>query len=71
MKNKAYLVRRLCQLRNIDVESQEAADMYSRKVVDLLIEIKKSTPEVPEPDPQQQPDEEEEFLSLAQRLGCS
>jgi len=69
MKNKAYFVKRLCELKGINPESEEAQGYYTLKVVDLLIEIKKnkSEPE-PEPEPQQ---EEEEPLSLAERLGCT
>jgi hypothetical protein len=64
MKNKAYFVKRLCELRGIDSNSDEAQGFFNLKVVDLLIEIKKSIPSVPQ-------EEEEEELSLAQRLGCS
>jgi hypothetical protein len=76
MKNKAYFVKRLCELRGLDPQSEEAQALYSLKVVELLTEIKKSKslpepePE-PEPEPQQEEDEEEEFLTFAQRLGCT
>jgi hypothetical protein len=71
MKNKAYIVKRLCELRGLDPESEEAQGLYSLKVVELLTEIKKSTPVakvVPAP---VQEDEDEELPSLAQRLGCT
>jgi hypothetical protein len=71
MKNKAYFVKRLCELKGLDPESEEAKEYYEMKVVDLLIEIKKSKPDAaPEPEPQED-EEEEEFQSLAQRLGCT
>jgi hypothetical protein len=69
MKNKVYFVKRLCELRGLDPESDEAKAYYELKVVDLLIEIKKSTP-VTETEPQDE-DEEDEFPSLARRLGCT
>jgi len=68
MKNKAYFVKRLCELKGLDPESEEAKGLYSLKVVELLTEIKKA--KVPEPEPVQE-DEEEEEQSLAQRLGCT
>ena len=69
MKNKAYFVKRLCELRGLDPESDEAKGYYEMKVVDLLIEIKKSKPDAtPE---QEDEDEEDEFPSLARRLGCT
>lgn len=68
MKNKAYFVKRLCELKGLDPESEEAQGFYALKVVELLIEIKKNK-SAPEPEAQEQ--EEEEFQSLAQRLGCS
>lgn len=71
MKNKAYFVNSLCQLKGLDPQSEEAQGFYALKVVDLLIEIKKSKPDAtPEPEPVPQ-EEEEEFPSLARRLGCT
>jgi hypothetical protein len=67
MKNKAYFVKRLCELKGLDPESEEAKGFYALKVVELLTEIKKA--KVPEPEPVQE--EEEEEQSLAQRLGCT
>jgi hypothetical protein len=70
MKNKAYLVKRLCELKGLDLDSSEAQDLYSLKIVDLLIELKKLKPEV-QVRPQEDEDEGEELLSLAQRVGCT
>ena len=64
MKNKAYFVKRLCELKGLDPDSEEAQGFYSLKVVELLIEIKKNKSA-------QEQEEEEEFQSLAQRLGCT
>lgn len=71
MKNKAYLVKKLCDLKGLELDSKEAQDFYSMKVIDLMIEIKKARPEEPQPEPQHDKEDEEEFLTLAQRLGCS
>ena len=74
MKNKAYLVKKLCDLKGLELDSKEAQDFYSMKVIDLMIEIKKARPGEPEPEPEPQQvdkEDEEEFLTLAQRLGCS
>lgn len=72
MKNKAYFVKRLCDLRGLDPQSEEAQALYSLKVVELLTEIKNSKPGEPVPEPEQEDEEEEgEFLTFAQRLGCS
>ena len=71
MKNKAYIVKRLCELRGLDPESEEAQGLYSLKVVELLTEIKKSTPVAVAKVVPVQEDEDEELPSLAQRLGCT
>ena len=64
MKNKAHFVNKLCALRNwTDPESPEVTALYKLSVVDLLIAIKQETP-VPSIS------EEDEDLSLAERLGC-
>ena len=63
MKNKAHFVSKLCSLRNwTDPDSPEVKALYGLSVVDLLIAIKQETPLVRE--------EEDEELSLAERLGC-
>ena len=67
MKNKAHFVKRLCQLRTWDHESPEAQELYKLSVVDLLIAIKKETPE--KENPREEPDEEPE--TLAKILGCT
>jgi hypothetical protein len=41
MKSKAYMVNKLCELRGISYESEEAQKLYDMKVLDLLVEIKK------------------------------
>jgi hypothetical protein len=41
MKSKAYMVNRLCELKGIPSESEEAQKLYDMKVLDLLSEIKK------------------------------
>jgi len=63
MKNKVYFVKKLCELRNIDIESAEAQAFYDLKIVDILIAIKQAKPDtvVTEDDDQ----------SLAQLLGCT
>ena len=72
MKNKAYFVKRLCELRGVDPKSDEAKAYYDLKVVEILLEIKKISS--PEPVPQEvhdEDDDEDEFPSLARRLGCT
>ena len=64
MKNKVYFVNKLCQLKGVSPDSEEAQNMYSMKVVDLLIAIKIATPESPK-------ETEEEDETLAKLLGCS
>lgn len=65
MKNKAHFVKKLCALRNwTDPESPEVTALYKLSVVDLLIAIKQETPV-----PRYQEDEDDD-LSLAERLGC-
>lgn len=44
MKSKQYFIKQLCELRNLDVDGEEAQEMESMKVVDLLIAIKDATP---------------------------
>jgi hypothetical protein len=67
MKNKAHFVKKLCQLRGLDHESPEAQELYKLSVVDLLIAIKKDTPE---PKPEDREDEEND-RTLARILGCT
>ena len=63
MKNKVYFVKKLCELRNIDIESAEAHAFYDLKIVDILIAIKQAKP----PDAVVTEDDQ----SLAQLLGCT
>ena len=63
MKNKVYFVKKLCELRNIDIESAEAHAFYDLKIVDILIAIKQAKP----PDAVDAEDDQ----SLAQLLGCT
>ena len=66
MKNKSYLVKKLMALRNLtDPESSTVKEMYDMKVLDLMIAIKNETP-VPVP-----VNKEEEYLTLAEMVGCS
>ena len=66
MKNKVHFVKKLCELKGLDHESEEGQSFYSLKIVELLIEIKKLKGDEPE-----EPEEPEESKSLAQLLGCS
>ena len=63
MKNKVYFVKKLCELRNMDIESAEAHAFYDLKIVDILIAIKQAKP----PDAVVTEDDQ----SLAQLLGCT
>jgi hypothetical protein len=69
MKNKAHFVKKLCQLRGLNHESPEAQELYKLSVVDLLIAIKKDTPE-PEPEPETEAETEDD-RTLARLLGCT
>jgi hypothetical protein len=64
MKSKVYFVKKLCELRNLNLESLEAQELYNLKIVELLIAIKQETPKV-------LVEEEEEHKSLAELLGCT
>ena len=64
MKNKVHFVKKLCELKGLDHESEEGQGFYSLKIVELLIEIKKLKGD-------EEPEEPEESKSLAQLLGCS
>ena len=66
MKNKTYFVKQLCELRNLDIESPEAQELYNLKIVELLIAIKQNTPVSSK---EEEPDEESK--SLAELLGCT
>jgi len=66
MKNKAYFIKKLCELRKWDYESQEAQELYNLKIVELLIAIKQETPDLPK-----DKGEEDEEKSLAQLVGCT
>ena len=68
MRSKAYIVKSLCTLKEIDIESEEAKALYSLKIVDLLTEIKKYKPKpfIKESSP---PPQEEK--TLAELLGCT
>jgi len=67
MKNKVHFVKKLCELKGLDHESEEGQGFYSLKIVELLIEIKK----LKGGDEPEEPEEPEESKSLAQLLGCS
>lgn len=64
MKSKVYFVKKLCELRKLNIESPEAQELYNLKIVELLIAIKQETPNV-------LVEEEEEHKSLAELLGCT
>ena len=64
MKSKVYFVKKLCELRNLDIESPEAQELYNLKIVELLITIKQETPVINQ-------EEEETEKSLAELLGCT
>jgi len=64
MKNKAHFVKTLCSLKKIDIESEEAKELYSLSVVDLLIAIKQATPVPIKSEP-----EDFEERTLAQMVG--
>jgi len=66
MRNKAHFVKKLCQLRGLDHESDKAQELYKLSVIDLLITIKKETPE-----PKEDREDREDDRTLAQLLGCS
>lgn len=66
MKNKAYFIRKLCKLRNIDPESEEAEQLEKRKIVDILIDIKNENEKLEIKDSE----EEEEELTFSKRAGC-
>ena len=66
MKNKVYFVKKLCELRNMDIESAEAHAFYDLKIVDILIAIKQAKP----PDAVDAVVTEDD-QSLAQLLGCT
>ena len=65
MKNKTYFVKQLCELRNLDIESPEAQELYNFKIVELLIAIKQETPVT------SKEEEPEDNKSLAELLGCT
>lgn len=65
MKNKVYFVKKLCELRNLNIESSEAQELYNLKIVELLIAIKQETPV------SNQKEEPEIEKSLAELLGCT
>lgn len=44
MQNKKFFVEKICRLRGWDPLSEEAQELYSLKIVDLLICIKRETP---------------------------
>jgi len=71
MKSKVYFVKKLCILKDIDINSEEAQELYNLKIVQLLTEIKKFSPEESLPSPSLEEDDEDEPKSLAERLGCS
>ena len=49
MQSKKFFVEKLCRLRNWDYESEQARNLFTLKIVDLLILIKQESP-VDEPD---------------------
>ena len=44
MQSKKFFVEKICKLRDISPESDEAKELYNLKIVDLLIIIKKESP---------------------------
>lgn len=56
MKNKAYFVHRLAQLKGVDPESEEVKSWSDMKIVDLLIAIKEIREKPPPPEPEPVPD---------------
>jgi hypothetical protein len=69
MKNKVHFVKKLCELKGLDHESEEGQSLYSLKIVELLIEIKKFKGDDDPDEPREE--ESDESKSLAQLLGCS
>jgi hypothetical protein len=48
MKNKAYFVNRLAQLKGLDPASQEVQSWSDKKIIDLMIEIREARTEAAE-----------------------
>jgi hypothetical protein len=68
MKNKNYFVKKVCELKKIDLDSEEAKQLYSLTVVELLLEIKKYKPDsVPEAEEEEEEEEDRSFSKIA---GC-
>lgn len=62
-RSKAHLVNQLCRIRDWDPESEQAQALYTLKILDLMICIRKER--------EQESDNEEEDFLLIQRVGGS
>jgi hypothetical protein len=71
MKNKAYFIKQLCKLRNLDPEGEEAGELEDMKIVDILIEIKREKESRGEKvDSDGDGDGDGDVLTFSRRAGC-
>ena len=67
MKNKAYFINRLAQLKGVKMDSEEVKGWADMKIVDLLIEIREER-EKKKPDPKPDSDSDSDDISIMRRV---
>jgi hypothetical protein len=65
MKNKAYFINRLAQLKGVKMDSEEVKGWADMKIVDLLIEIREER-EKKKQDPESDSDSDD--ISIMRRV---
>jgi hypothetical protein len=65
MKNKAYFINRLAQLKGLTMDSEEVKGWADKKIIDLLIEIRE---EREKKKPEAESDSDSDDISIMRRV---
>lgn len=69
MKNKAYFINRLAQLKGLDPSSEEVKAWSERKILDLLNDIRdEKAKKKPEPKVEPDSDSDSDDISIMRRV---
>jgi hypothetical protein len=67
MKNKAYFINRLAQLKGLKPDSEEMNGWTDKKIVDLLVEIREER-EKKKSEPKPDSDSDSDDISIMRRV---